>query len=464
MPMAVDKGLFKISLALLVLVLAVLVVLRSQPDGPRPAPPPAVDLATAPPPSPVDAAVPPEGPATTDVQRLLCGTRQPCKIVESKDSFSDPAGLRWSVYSITLRTSDPAQQEGACRGESEPLEYWLVSHNGQQVQTSQLLLSLCNDGYGAAGIGVDTVTVDRNRFSHQRTGGSAWRWTVTTELQLAPLQLAQIDRLEYSEELPNREETHWNWPSFKGFKAWEGIPCEPAARANKTVRYEFRYIPQVQLDEAFIEQGWKSAELAACSLEVDGSAASGYAWSKPAAGGRASLRATVSAGRSRYLFVQILDDRVVGRSEGGRLHDTLELWLGGRLPGFSDECARGGAALTHYSIDLADGRAEAKQPAPQLQIELDRSARQTPDDAGRLKIKLPDEARSLAISFSDTDDGETPAAALGTTKERPASAAALGELQPIGPKQATCVVQDGRLTPVLTPIPARRSEAVVGDL
>ena len=59
-------------------------------------------------------------------------------------------------------------------------EYWLLGAKPLQV------LALCNDGYGAAGMGEDTVTFGNNRMTYQQKGGSAWRWSNTTVYALSP--------------------------------------------------------------------------------------------------------------------------------------------------------------------------------------------------------------------------------------------------------------------------------------
>src|SRR5262249_19669436 len=51
----------------------------------------------------------------------------------------------------------------------------------------KLLLSLCNDGYGAADVGEDEVTVTPNGLVHRQVGGSNWRWEVTKKIRLSPL-------------------------------------------------------------------------------------------------------------------------------------------------------------------------------------------------------------------------------------------------------------------------------------
>ena len=68
-------------------------------------------------------------------------------------------------------------------------EYWLV----EGASAPHLLLKLCNDGYGAAGVGVDEITIGDNRFTHFQAGGSNDRWETTDTIRLAPQTLLRVE-------------------------------------------------------------------------------------------------------------------------------------------------------------------------------------------------------------------------------------------------------------------------------
>ena len=61
------------------------------------------------------------------------------------------------------------------------VEYWLI-----EGEKPRLLLSLCNDGYGAAGVGYDEVHIAPNRFTHMQDGGSNDRWENIDTISLSP--------------------------------------------------------------------------------------------------------------------------------------------------------------------------------------------------------------------------------------------------------------------------------------
>ncbi len=62
------------------------------------------------------------------------------------------------------------------------VEYWLLAAK------PALVLKLCNDGYGAAGVGEDEVRFADNRMIHHQEGGSNWRWWNTDTISLSPFR------------------------------------------------------------------------------------------------------------------------------------------------------------------------------------------------------------------------------------------------------------------------------------
>jgi hypothetical protein len=118
----------------------------------------------------------------------ICGTRATCVIGKSYDGGHSSGGTALSVAEIHLGLKDKPDDapDDGCRTADDQrdggVEYWLFDGSAPPVQ----LLKLCNDGYGAADIGEDRVTVGPNRLVHWRVGGSAWRWESTVTYTLAP--------------------------------------------------------------------------------------------------------------------------------------------------------------------------------------------------------------------------------------------------------------------------------------
>ncbi len=67
-------------------------------------------------------------------------------------------------------------------GHDGGVEYWLIEGD----KAPRLLLALCNDGYGAAGVGYDEVHIATNRFTHIQDGGSNDRWEDIAVVSLSP--------------------------------------------------------------------------------------------------------------------------------------------------------------------------------------------------------------------------------------------------------------------------------------
>lgn len=139
-----------------------------------------------------------------DAARLapaICGKRTSCRIAELLPAGQSEAGQPLAVAVVALGLADrpedaPAEgcrRDGDEEGHDGGREYWLVE--GQRAP--RLLLQLCNDGYGAAGIGGDQVDVSENRLVHLQYGGSNDRWEETESVQLAPARTLGVESCSY---------------------------------------------------------------------------------------------------------------------------------------------------------------------------------------------------------------------------------------------------------------------------
>jgi hypothetical protein len=128
-------------------------------------------------------------------QTAICGSRSSCKLVAT-DAGQGAQHEALTVVEAKFALADKPQDapEQGCAndgGEEDGPEYdgghefWLIDGDAAPKR----LLALCNDGYGAAGVGSDEVKIGPNQISHEQTGGSAWRWDVTKKIRLSPLQV-----------------------------------------------------------------------------------------------------------------------------------------------------------------------------------------------------------------------------------------------------------------------------------
>lgn len=128
---------------------------------------------------------------SADLRASICGERGTCEPHAVTPAGRDDAGAGLAVAEIALGLADRPDwsMEEGCRSESGDTdggrEYWLLK-NGEEPT---FLFALCNDGYGAAGLGYDEVTVGENRLTHRQEGGSAWRWSTVTTYSLSPYRV-----------------------------------------------------------------------------------------------------------------------------------------------------------------------------------------------------------------------------------------------------------------------------------
>jgi hypothetical protein len=114
----------------------------------------------------------------------ICGKRASCTIAAAH--LAGDAQVAEVHFALKDRPSD-APDDG-CGGPASDkhdggIEYWLLGARPAKV------LALCNDGYGAAGVGEDAVSFAPNRMTHVQSGGSNWRWTNTDIFSLSPFRL-----------------------------------------------------------------------------------------------------------------------------------------------------------------------------------------------------------------------------------------------------------------------------------
>ena len=128
-----------------------------------------------------------------DQKAAICGKRSTCTIAAVRNAGNGIGGVKLAIAEARLGLADKVDSapDDGCRNDAGDgdggggHEFWLV----QSDAAPRLLLSLCNDGYGAAGVGEDKVTVVPNGLVLREIGGSAWRWDNTTKIRLSPLAI-----------------------------------------------------------------------------------------------------------------------------------------------------------------------------------------------------------------------------------------------------------------------------------
>lgn len=425
-------------------------------------------VATTPPPP--ESTGPPVGDRKPDLVSAACAKRTgagtaPCHAAGWWSGGTDGAGRELVVVKLAL--FDPPgvgddierRQAGAC----DHYEYWLVPIAEGRIGAPQLLLGLCNDGYGASGVGEDSVEVSANTFQHSQSGGSAWRWSEAVSVSLSPLRPRSIETNSFWTLDAHFHSTRFDWDAFRGRDAWYTPYCRADGNMDTDLpdsddvsvggglefppdyAYASELVPAVTLDPKFV-QSPGSVELGACALTLDSGKTTGFlldgAPGEPSDG---SLSVVAQADGMRA-FIQVRDDVLTVRPQ--RAFDRLELWSSeGEAPRSGAHCIEPPKAqISTFDIDMV-GRVERKRGrgrAPKVSVVNAGSG------VRRFVLSWQKPPERLSFVYADSDDGTSMKRRFATSILRPDNADSLGYLHAIQPGDATCAVQGGRLEPVLT--------------
>jgi hypothetical protein len=93
----------------------------------------------------------------TDIA-TLCKDRKPCTLVKPTPAGKDAQGRALTVIELNLGPKNPDNDGGNERFNCRPYgrEFWVRTAG---VAEPRRVLSLCNDGYGASGVGEDEVKI-----------------------------------------------------------------------------------------------------------------------------------------------------------------------------------------------------------------------------------------------------------------------------------------------------------------
>jgi hypothetical protein len=403
--------------------------------------------------APKPAKAPPRKPrlvAAKLVKTTLCGARKPCAVIETLPAGKGAQGEDLVVYKLQLAKD----AELGC----EAFEYWLLSSKSGKPIASQALLQLCNDGYGASGVGEDSVEVKDNHFSHSQNGGSSWRWGYTKTYQLSPLRVKSEDDDSEWVNGQTASTSTWSWDEFRGETSWFVPACGPDGElvdvddSATTTPYVYAALPQVSAPPELGKDLWKDTTLGACSLLVDGSAGHGYTIhgksdAEPATD--SNFRAVLVDHDT--LLVEVFDDTIVGPSAKWLFDDHLELWLSkaGTPESEQAQCLSPADKPEQWAIRLADGKVFAAAGKPKESPVVTRV--DLPSESGRgqmrFKIQLPPGRERLTLVYSDSDDGRQQERLIATSQLKFGAGYTLGARLPIDAKDAVCERVGSRLEP-----------------
>ena len=446
---------------------------------------------------PSGAAEPPvsEEQLAQDLDRRLCSERR-CCVSALEDAGKDGKGRALVVATVDMAAascvapaSAPAQDGGQEEEDCHAYEVRLVAHAAGKVDAQQLLVAMCNDGYGAAGIGEDETAVDpvARTFTHGRSGGSAWRWGDSTTVGLDPLRI--VSRSDTSFWTLDQEGTfassEWNMDTFAGSTTVSTPDCdgrrkqEAARQRDPTLTSDEAAasksmqsvpIPRVQLPPAFVADAWRTTALAACAAFIDGDQRGFAIHGGPGKADDATLRVVVSS--DGVLFAEISDDLWTTQGKSWVKEDHLELWLAPDASGAPNQSCDDPAASPatardpsrQWGIRISDGAVFAGfgSPRPLANVEVARAG-----SSARIKIPLRDQPadawQALAVVYSDSDDGTQQERLIATSQVERGHAGTLGHMIGIDASAASCVtdVATGALRIVRPPLQLHPDQAVI---
>jgi len=406
--------------------------------------------------------------APASAEEPLCAQRAPCRVVETLEAGKDAKGQPLQVKHLSLGWLDSETASNAIgrkfvakrkaegsreRGECEATEWWLM----RPGLPAQLLLSVCNDGYGAAGVGEDVVTVGEKLFTHQQSGGSADRWSSSRTLQLSPLALVGESLQSFRTDEPDKVRgSRWDVMELRG----EAIVPPPSCEGAESVGGRtLPYLPLVQVEKSYLQGGWKQAGLGSCALT-----AGHWVLGKQEDPKDAGLKAVLA--ERETLLLEVRDNRWTGPSGTKWLADDhVELWLAPWPPQDLMGCGKPlpDQKAVQWGIRIADGQVFPAYGSPKQKLKVEKAEIRGPEglEGYRLNVTLPKGFRSVSVSYSDSDEGKKQERMLATSPLKFPRPETLNAVRLVLPEEATCVVREGKLVVVPTELKSKGPDVAV---
>jgi hypothetical protein len=376
------------------------------------------------------------------VGQAVCAERSPCRIVRTHE-----AGGTLLVVEAALHERPGEGWKDPDLEECAPWEVWVVGHDGQAVREAGRILELCNDGYGASGVGEDTLLVEPGVLVHSQYGGSAWRWLEESTYQLDPLMLVSTRSGSFWGPGASEETRTWDWRTRQGLVEWYQPVCpdlgEPGEWEDDDL-LAYQPIPLVEVDPAYAASGWKDAAIGSCGLHVDATDASMSGFivqGKPSVHADGSM--SVLFVSQTTLLVEVRDDSLVLGKKGWMQGDHVQIWVGDDPDG-DGKCIPGTDPPVQWAVGLSSGSVfpgQGKPPKSALAVERVEAA----DGAVRLRITFDTRPDLVTVLLSDSDDGIARERHIATSDLDKARAMSLGRVVPLPPGLGTCAVVDGKL-------------------
>lgn len=433
------------------------------------------------PPAPSTAGKPSSPLRSKGVLAAVCGERLGCRLLGRRGAGVDAQGHSVEVVSVLSAppgldppsgeaTSEAAHDDEGDEAETDAVstaltEYWAVVLDEGQVLSAQLLAEV--DGVEGRGRREGDVKVADNLFRIARSGGSSRQWEESIELRLWPLGPRSWARRTWTLAAGSTayEEERWDWAEFRGQTVWFEEACEGRDRAAGGPQFPppgempaepyFAYaaLPSVELDGAYASGLWRETGIGRCALRMDGGPGGGYALQGRADGPDDSSLRAVFDGGGKALFVEVFDDRIVG--PGGAAEDRLELLVDAASSDSPRRCGEGAAGggarpTASWTIRASDGSVLGAKGRPASGVPRVEHVIASDGRSARLKVTLPAAVGAIALVYNDSDDGRRIERSFASSRLRRGDARTLGQVRPLGGREAICRPHEGRLEPEFT--------------
>lgn len=361
----------------------------------------------------------------------LCGADKDCTL---RRAFTRPVGEQGETNLIVI-TSTPASPETPCKLET----VWLarVAADGTMGEHRRAGVGCAEDtDYGAACDGLQLLKLQPPKTKNARTAVIEWDspgpgcggWTrASGSIEVSLDTFALLGRTEWAGRAAGPNDStakSWDFAHLRFKTEWDAGP-DPCPKIH---RGPLLGVPRLQLGAAFLDGGWRNAQLDQCATRLD--AQHGVALP----GGRksqASVQAVIAD--TNALFVDVTEPP---DAKPGALLQVCFAEFGARM---YDYCSVGGVPPQCVRIAL-DGRLLAGQ------ADVQRAS-----DKPRFRIQLPPEQSALTVSYI-----EASGRSISSSSYRANDPTSLGDVYGFEPKVASCPLVDGQLRFTFTPLPPNR--------
>jgi hypothetical protein len=381
------------------------------------------------------------------VGKMACDGQADCKIVEVFQAGTGANGEGLVVVEIGV--ADQSDGDRPCQPYRR--DYYLVSDatpSDAKDGGIQKILSLCNDGYGASGVGEDDVEVSDNLLRHRQSGGSAWRWETIVTYELSPLRQTAQSSCSYHNVAPGFDAAEWNLKDFvlKGHRKRYACTEDGTENVDEDAfigctldqgHSEFVAIPRVALELPKLTNGDLKLD-ETCAANVDSNGANGWVtFGAKSDQNDAVLR--VLATDEKTIVISALDDRFVEKAESWLHADHFEVWIGPGEGGIN--CEDTAAKPTQWAILSSGEVIKAQGPDTSLpKVEMQRGNKTHEMLA---IVRLPEKPARITVVYSDSDNGKSQERLIATSPLVFGNNETLGEIADVPAGAARCALRDG---------------------